>query len=89
MMRTGAIAKKTSSENSSSILYNATTIIGTLFALLVIAFPAILSELIGGWTNKYTSPRPIFSVEKSIPDLTGQVAIVTGANTGILTILLL
>ena len=49
--------------------------------LLVVAAPMMFSELIGGWTRQYTS-WPLFSVEK-MPDLTGQVAIVTGANTGI------
>ncbi|GAX16462.1 retinol dehydrogenase 11 [Fistulifera solaris] len=51
------------------------------FAMLVAIFPMIISELIGGWTAKYTSP--VYFTPKSIPDLTGKVAIVTGANTGI------
>jgi len=61
---------------------NAVTVISALFALFVISVPVILSEFIGGWTAKYTSPRPIYSTSDKY-DLTGQVAIVTGANTGI------
>lgn len=48
---------------------------------LAVAFPILLSEVIGGWTKKYTSTVS-FSAAK-IPDLSGKVAIVTGANTGI------
>ncbi len=51
------------------------------FAILVAVFPMIISEMIGGWTAKYTSP--VYFTPDSIPDLTDKVAIVTGANTGI------
>merc|ERR1712176_1396807 len=44
--------------------------------------PILLSENTCGWTKKYTSPYPIFT-RTDIQDLTGKVAIVTGANTGI------
>jgi len=40
-----------------------------------------LSHGAGGWTRKYTSPKPFFA--KDIPLLTGKVAIVTGGNSGI------
>jgi NAD(P)-dependent dehydrogenase (short-subunit alcohol dehydrogenase family) len=59
-----------------------TTIAAVVGGLLFILMPCLLSDAIGGWTRKYTSPRPIFSAAK-ITDLTGTVAIVTGANTGI------
>ncbi|GAX19466.1 retinol dehydrogenase 12 [Fistulifera solaris] len=51
------------------------------FAIVIAVFPMIISEMIGGWTAKYTSP--VYFTPNSIPDLTGKVAIVTGANTGI------
>ena len=41
----------------------------------------IVSEIIGGWTKKFTSP--VYFTPDSIPDLTSKVAIVTGANTRI------
>lgn len=50
-------------------------------AFSVAVFPMIISELIGGWTRKYSSST-YFSLD-SIADLTGKVAVVTGANTGI------
>jgi NAD(P)-dependent dehydrogenase (short-subunit alcohol dehydrogenase family) len=58
------------------------TVIAILFAVLVVALPALISEVIGGWTRKYTSPIR-FRPNHDIPDLTGKVAIVTGSNTGI------
>lgn len=58
-----------------------TSIFGLAFLLFLLAAPLFISEAIGGWTRKYTSPVR-FSTS-SIPDLTSQVAIVTGANTGI------
>lgn len=58
---------------STAILY-----ISSGLALFLAVVPMIVSELMGGWTRKYTSHNNF-----SIPDLTHQVAIVTGANTGI------
>lgn len=46
-----------------------------LFALNV-----FVSEIIGGWTKKYTSP---VAWTMDIPDMRGKVAIVTGSNAGI------
>lgn len=47
----------------------------------IAALPLWLSYVAGGWLTKYTSPKPFWASD--IPDLTGKVAIVTGANTGI------
>ena len=58
------------------------TNLATLFALLLVALPMMLSEAIGGWTRKYTAPWLFWTPEK-MGDLTGNVVIVTGANTGI------
>eukprot|EP00978_Attheya_sp_CCMP212_P000711 scaffold1422_cov48-Attheya_sp.AAC.3 len=58
------------------------TIAAIVGVVVCVGLPALLSELIGGWMRKYTSPRPIFSAS-SIGNLTGRVVIVTGANTGI------
>mmetsp|Transcript_13265 Transcript_13265/g.17358 ORF Transcript_13265/g.17358 Transcript_13265/m.17358 type:complete len:365 (-) Transcript_13265:126-1220(-) len=56
--------------------------VAVIFVVVVtIAMPILISEAIGGWTKKYTSPAQ-FTPSK-IPDLRGKVAIVTGANTGI------
>ena len=52
-----------------------------LIAVSTAVLPLLLSELMGGWTRKYTSPNTFTT--NDIPDLTGKVAIVTGANTGI------
>jgi NAD(P)-dependent dehydrogenase (short-subunit alcohol dehydrogenase family) len=49
--------------------------------LAVAALPLYLSYAAGGWVAKYTSPTPFAASD--IPDLSGKVAIVTGANTGI------
>lgn len=49
--------------------------------VISIAIPIYLSEVIGGWTKKYTSP--IYFTTAKIPDLADKVAIVTGANAGI------
>ena len=58
------------------------TIITSLFiAIISIGFPIFISEAIGGWTRKFTSP--VRFNPSNIPDLTDKVAIVTGANTGI------
>lgn len=51
-------------------------------AVVVVLYPAYNSEQECGWTKKYTSPQPIFT-KSDIQDLSGKVAIVTGANTGI------
>lgn len=48
---------------------------------IAFAIPVVISEVIGGWTKLYTSP--IRFRTSNISDLTGQVAIVTGANTGL------
>ena len=53
------------------------TSIAVLF--ICIAASILISESIGGWTRKYTSP---VHFDKTI-DLTGKVAIVTGGNAGI------
>jgi retinol dehydrogenase-12 len=55
---------------------------GLLMVLFVLGFPLVLSEIVGGWTRKYTSWIQ-FTPSTDIGDLTGQVALVTGANTGI------
>eukprot|EP00554_Chaetoceros_debilis_P013114 CAMPEP_0194121416 /NCGR_PEP_ID=MMETSP0150-20130528/46998_1 /TAXON_ID=122233 /ORGANISM="Chaetoceros debilis, Strain MM31A-1" /LENGTH=398 /DNA_ID=CAMNT_0038813845 /DNA_START=134 /DNA_END=1330 /DNA_ORIENTATION=- len=62
--------------------FSRTTISAVVVAVFIVLVPALISEAIGGWTAKYTSPSPIFT-KKAIQDLTGQVAIVTGANSGI------
>ena len=64
-----------------SVHKKATTFFGFLFLGLAIFFPIFVSEQIGGWTRKYTSP--IYFDASKIPDMTGKVALVTGANTGI------
>lgn len=51
-----------------------------LFALFVVVGGLGLSYIFGGWVRLYTSPK--FNFE-DIPDLSGKIAIVTGANTGI------
>lgn len=56
-------------------------IASSIIALFSVAFPIFLSEMIGGWTTKYTSP--VSFTPSNIPDLSGKVAIITGANTGI------
>ena len=56
-------------------------LLSAVVAILAAIAPLLVSELVGGWTKKYTSPNT-FSTN-DIPDLTGKVAIVTGANTGI------
>ena len=55
--------------------------LAVLVAIAAAIGPLILSEIVGGWTRIYTSPNS-FSVD-DISDLSGKVAIVTGANTGI------
>ncbi|KAL7537958.1 hypothetical protein ACHAXR_008170 [Thalassiosira sp. AJA248-18] len=60
-----------------SFLYRIPFIIpAVLFGLQV-----LISELIAGWTKKYTS-GPL-GWNSNIPDMKGKVVIVTGANTGI------
>jgi short chain dehydrogenase len=70
---------KTSSSSSSWII----SLLGMIGLLFVIASPLLISEAIGGWTRQYTSYPVYFTPSRSIPNLTGQVALVTGANTGI------
>ncbi|EJK52674.1 hypothetical protein THAOC_28024 [Thalassiosira oceanica] len=48
--------------------------------LILFGLNAIISEVIGGWTKKYTSPA---AWTMGLPDMRGKVAIVTGANAGI------
>lgn len=50
--------------------------------LLAVLLPILISEMVGGWTRKYTSPVH-FHPARDIPNLQGKVAIVTGSNTGI------
>lgn len=57
------------------------TLFSVALVFISVAFPIFLSEVIGGWTKKYTSP--VFFRPSHIPDLSGKVAIVTGSNTGI------
>jgi retinol dehydrogenase-12 len=71
-----------SSSKQKPILLNKITIAGAFFALFACTLSIFISEGIGGWTAKYTSPRPIFTAS-AIQSLTGQVAVVTGSNTGI------
>lgn len=56
-------------------------ITSSIVIFISIGLPIFLSEAIGGWTKKYTSP--VYFTTSKIPDLTNKVAIVTGANTGI------
>ena len=72
----------TPTSSSSLTLSKVTLLLSGLFALAVVLLPIIFSEFAGGWTKKYTSPSPIFTPSR-IGNLTGQVAIVTGSNTGI------
>ena len=51
-----------------------------LVVLMAVAGPMIVSEVMGGWTRKYTTRG--FGLHE-MPSLEGKVAIVTGANTGI------
>ena len=68
----------TTKEVSSKWRINAITLVAGLFGFFMVILPMILSEMWGGWTREYTSSASM--VRK---DMTGQVAIVTGANTGI------
>ena len=74
----------TAAENSSSSCCRKISIFTILiiFVVFPMSFIVLLSEICGGWTTLYTSGVR-FSTTRDIPDLTGQVAIVTGANTGI------
>ena len=49
---------------------------------ILFAFQVLVSELLTGWTKKYTSPIA-WQMSTTLPDMTGKVAIVTGSNTGI------
>jgi len=72
--------------DSSLTLSRITFFFSGIFALVAVVVPIIFSEYAGGWTKKYTSPRPIFSYESLANKgdyLAGKVVIVTGANTGI------
>jgi len=53
-----------------------------IIVLVAAAIQTLLSEFLTGWVRKYNSPI-YFTPSKSIPDMTGKVAIVTGSNTGI------
>jgi len=68
-----------SSSPEQSIHFRRFTVAVILFGVLSAAIPILISELIGGWTKKYTS-RVNYSAHV---DMSGKVAIVTGANTGI------
>lgn len=70
---------KKSPSTERPIHFRRSTVTAILFGALIAAIPIIISELIGGWTKKYTS-RANFSAPVEIR---GKVAIVTGANTGI------
>ena len=48
---------------------------------ILFGFQILVSELLTGWTKKYTSP--IAWQMSTLPDMTGKVAIVTGSNSGI------
>lgn len=56
-------------------------LLALLIGLFAICIPFLLSGLLHGWIWKYISP--VNFRESMIPDLTGKVALVTGANTGI------
>jgi retinol dehydrogenase-12 len=57
------------------------TIASSIVVVIAVIIPIILSELIGGWTKKFTSP--VYFRPSHIPNLTDKIAIVTGGNTGI------
>jgi len=57
------------------------TIAAVAVVVISAGIPIFLSEVIGGWTKKYTSP--VYFTPSKIQDLTDKVAIVTGSNTGI------
>jgi len=75
--------KKSHSSGSSNTTLSSALLYGgaLLVALVVVGGPIVLSELIGGWTTKYTSLVK-FRVSH-IQDMTDTVVVVTGANTGI------
>eukprot|EP01035_Chromulina_nebulosa_P017845 gene17845-23458_t len=54
--------------------------IAIIVGLVAVILTLLTSYLIGGWITIYTSPKYSFD---DIPDLTGKIAIVTGANSGI------
>lgn len=76
-----AIKRSTASKRSGS-MNKIALYLSMMVAAFAVILPLIISEATGGWTNKYTSPGPVFTAS-DIGDLTGKVAIVTGSNTGI------
>jgi short chain dehydrogenase len=70
------------SSSLPSIVSSWIIVLGIAGLLFVLASPLFISEAIGGWTPQYSSPV-YFTPSRSIPNLSGKVALVTGANTGI------
>eukprot|EP00911_Craspedida_sp_UC1_P002294 UC1_evm1s1736 len=57
-----------------------------IFVGVLAASPLLLSHIWGGWVTEYSSQFTggiRFQPKQDIGDLSGRVAIVTGANTGI------
>lgn len=82
MCKNDANIETTLHTKSSSTLKRISLFIAFLVGAFALAIPILISELVGGWTRKYTSPVR-FHPQRDIPNLSGKVAIVTGSNTGI------
>lgn len=79
MSLSSAAASSSKSKSRRKVFLIISVILPLVLAVLV---PIFISETVGGWTRKYTSPVR-FQPSRDIPNLQGKVAIVTGSNTGI------